>query len=61
MNACLRKAQHNLFAAGAASALAPQSERATAFGPFLHPCSAPGCAAWGAYGIGVFRGGKQAP
>ena len=54
--AALRKTQTNLFAAGPAASVAPQSAGCRETIAHLHFCEAPGCTAWGAFGIGVFRG-----
>lgn len=54
--AALRKPQHDLFAPGPAAAMAVQPARPKETAAHLHPCEAPGCDAWGAFGVGVFAG-----
>ena len=50
-----RKSQMSLFETKPRAAFAPQpiARRQEAF---LHLCEEPGCDAWGAFGVGVFRG-----
>lgn len=54
--AALRKPQHGLFDAGPVAAARPQAQPPTVNEASVHPCAAPGCTAWGAFGVDVFRG-----